>query len=152
MCIIVDASCLHHIANFTECGRPIMRWLLNPQKLAGLIVGGKLYDELRRSSFERTRKEEFYRTLKVLSEAGRLHNFRGGEVDQKTEEIRSGGIRSNDPHVIALAIISKCNVVFTEDKDLARDLKDRAVVTHKVSIYKNQNHTRLLTTCRCTSS
>ena len=152
MCIIVDTSCLHHVANSTECGRPIVKWLLNPNKLSGLIVGGKLHDELRRSSFERRRKEAFFQTLRVLREAGRLHIFTGSEVQQKTEELEKGKIRSDDPHVVALAIISKCNLVFTEDKDLEMDLKTRSLVGHKVSIYKNNSHTRLLTTCRCTSS
>jgi rRNA-processing protein FCF1 len=149
MCIIVDASCLHHVSNETECGQPVIRWLLNPKKAAGLIVGGQLYAELRRSSFEREKKERFFGFLTELSRAGRLHKFIGPEIYEKTEEVKRTGIRSNDPHIIALAMISKCNVVFAQDTELEKDLKNRPLVGHKVSIYKNETHARLLTTCRC---
>jgi hypothetical protein len=152
MCIIVDASCLHHVSNETECGQPVIRWLLNPKKAAGLIVGGQLYVELRRSSFERKKKERFFRLLTELTRAGRLHKFMGPEIDEKTKEVKDKGIRSNDPHVIALAMISKCNVVFVQDIELEKDPKNRPLVGHRVSIYKHETHARLLTACRCPHS
>ena len=152
MCIIVDTNCLHHVSNETESGQPVIRWLLNPKKAAGLIVGGQLYVELQRSSFERRKKERFFGLLTELSRAGRLHKFIGPEIDEKTEEVKRKRIRSNDPHVIALAMISKCNVVFSQDTELEKDLKNRPLIGHRVSIYKNETHASLLTTCRCRNS
>jgi hypothetical protein len=151
MCIIVDASCLHHVANGTECGVPVIRWLLDPRKAAGLIVGGQLYAELRRSSFERKKKEQLAALLTELSRAGRLHKIGDASVDKKTVEVKEKDIRSNDPHVIALTIMTKCNVVFVQDTKLEHDLKNRRLIGHKVGIYKNPTHARLLRACRCPS-
>jgi hypothetical protein len=146
MCIIIDANCFHHLLNATECGKPVLKWLLTAKK-AGLIVGGKLHDELRHAGIE---GKKFIETLTKLSQAGRFHRFSGPEVQSKTAEGKGTVIYSNDPHVIALTMISGCNVVFSEDAKLGKDLRNRSLVGHRVSIYKNETHAPLLTTCRCT--
>lgn len=108
MCIILDANCLHDLVNRSEAGLPVLEWLLNPRKQAGLIVGGKLYDELRRAGFGR----RFIETLTVLSQAGRLHRFTGPQIERVTDELERGGeCKSNDAHVVALALVSECNLV-----------------------------------------
>lgn len=146
MCIIVDANCLHHLLNSTECGTPVLKWLLNARR-AGLIIGGKLHDELRRAGLE---GKKFIGTLTELSRAGRLYKFPDPEVQKRTAEVEEAVIHSDDPHVIALTIMSRCNVVFSEDTNLGRDLQNRSLVGHRVSIYKNETHAPLLTGCRCT--
>jgi hypothetical protein len=124
---------------------------LNPRRAGGLIVGGKLYAELRRSSFERKKKEEFAAFLVELSRAGRLHKFLGENIEKKTREVEENGIRSNDPHIIALTKVTRCKVVFTEESRLESDLKNRMLIGHRVGIYKHQDHSHLLTECHCST-
>jgi hypothetical protein len=150
MCVIVDADCLHHLIRGTEIGRPVLRWLVGRSRKAGLIVGGKLYEELRRSGFDNPKNASFRETLRVLSEAGRLHRFIGPEVEKKAKELEVSNLcKSNDQHVVALTIISRCTVVFSHDASLAKDLKNRAIIGHRVSVYKTEAHRALLRTCHC---
>lgn len=148
MCIIVDANSVHHIINNTADGAPILRWLFDRKKRTGLIIGGRLSSELRRAGFGDVRNAEFLKTLKILSDAGRIHRFEDGLVEKTAEQIKDK-CQSNDPHVVALAIVARCGAVFTNDGDLMKDLKDRRIVGHRISIYKNTAHCHLLRECKC---
>ena len=130
--------------------RQVLSWLLDSSRKTGLIVGGKLYDELRRSGFDSRENRMFHRTLKILSDAGRLHKFIGSDVRNKTAALKERNeCKSDDPHVVALAIVSGCSIVFSFDKNLAKDLKNRTLIGHRVSIYKRETHRSLLKTCHC---
>ena len=66
MCIITDADRLGDLNAITENAAPVIDWLL--RKNGALIIGGYLRAELERST-------KFYSTLRVLSQAGRLHHL-----------------------------------------------------------------------------
>ena len=50
------------------------------------------------------------------------------EVDREEVSVVGMGIISDDPHVLALARICGARLVYTEDRDLMRDLKDRKLL------------------------
>lgn len=70
--------------------------------------------------------------------AGRARRIRDAVVDKETESIRAGeNCRSNDFHVIALARVSGARLLFTNDRTLEQDFKDRSLVPDpRGKIYK----------------
>ncbi len=144
MCIIVDSNAAHQIKNATSDGKPVRDWLLDPRSQAGLVVGGKLTGELVRAGLERTMVE--------LRRAARLCVVRDQDVTKAEQQIVSaGGCRSNDLHVVALARAAACQLIFTSDKLLHSDLKNRILMPQRVSIYQRAipSHKSLLTACTC---
>ena len=142
MCIIVDANSAHDLSNRTADGEPVLRWLLNPKQRAGLILGGKLAAELDKAGFRTT--------LAVLSRAGRLHRIADDILRRREEELAAqGSCVSNDPHVVALALITGCTLVFTKDRQLHTDLKRHSRRGQRIAIYQRASHARLLAPCDC---
>lgn len=140
MCIIVDANSVHELKRPTEDGKPVIKWLLSAR--GGLIVGGKLKRELARSGFGPT--------MVVLDQAGQLKKLDDAGVDNMAQKITTDGkCCSNDHHIIAAAIISGCRLLFSKDKNLHADVKNRAILDPPASIYTSKEHRHLLTECRC---
>ncbi len=51
------------------------------------------------------------------------------KVDERAERIEQDGQhRSNDPHVLALAQLSRARLLFTNDKELEQDFGDKALI------------------------
>jgi rRNA-processing protein FCF1 len=140
MCIIIDANCVHHVVRLTDDGKPVVRWLLKGK--GGLVVGGKIKRELSRAGFGPT--------MIVLSRAGRLKQLDDDAVDGLEKKIKEQGrCKSNDPHVLAVAVMSGCRLVFSNDQDLHTDAKNRTILDPPASIYQSEDHEHLLTECKC---
>lgn len=140
MCIIVDADSAHHLSNLTEHGKPVMRWLLKGR--GGLIVGGDVKRELAKGGLRET--------MVVLNQAGRLKQLDDKKVDDLAKDIKqSGKCRSNDQHVIAVAMISGCRLVYSSDQALHEDVKNGEILSPPASVYKSKDHVHLLTECKC---
>jgi predicted nucleic acid-binding protein len=140
MCIIVDANVARHLSAPTDDGEPILKWLLRGK--GGLVVGGHLKKELARSGLRAI--------LVVLNQAGRLHTLDDDRVMAASKQISDKGICcSNDCHVIAVAIVSGCRLIFTKDQDLHKDAKNTNILRPAASIYQTKEHRHLLTECRC---
>jgi len=106
-----------------------------------MVIGGHLKRELARS-------KQMLGTMAQLERAGRLHTFEGSDIDQLTADL-ADKCHSDDPHVVALVLMSKCPLVFSRDKGLHRDLKNNELIGFGVSIYQNTTHDHLLTECKC---
>lgn len=142
MCIIIDANSAHEVVNLTEDGKPVLHWLLDPKQRAGLILGGKLSRELDKAGFRST--------LLNLSRVGRLHRVDDEILSQRVAELeKQRWCKSNDLHVVALSMITKCKLVFSKDKLLHVDLKNFSKYENRISIYQNSSHFRLLQPCEC---
>ena len=67
--------------------------------------------------------------------------------DQNTLE---GQIRSDDPHVLALARVSGVRLLYTGDVDLIADFKDKAFIDRpRGKIYSGAANANLLTRSAC---
>lgn len=123
MCAIVDASAVSEVfgGKRTDAGREFRDWLDNGR--GRLVVGGKVLKEL-------TQNGNFKRWfLEVRRSSGRVRQFRAATVREQEERLDLGLIRSNDPHVVALALVSGARLLYTNDKRLQRDFTDRQLIS-----------------------
>jgi hypothetical protein len=126
----------------SEHGKPVLRWLLTGG--GALIVGGELRKELSVSGKMRS-------TLVTLSRAGKLHSLDDEKVKSLTEKIKANkACCSDDPHILAAAAVSGCRLIFSKDKNLHKDAKNKDILLPTASIYQTKEHQHLLTRCDCT--
>ena len=122
MCAIVDANAGSEVFGdaFSPAGQRFFEWI-NKGK-GQLVADGKLLVELEKL----TKFKEWSQKARL---SGILRAENTVEVDVRTNEIRNSGMcRSDDPHVVALAQISGARLVFTNDKRLHRDLKNKNLI------------------------
>ena len=123
MCAIVDANVVSEVfgSNLPPAGEKFFDWL--NQGSGRLVVGGKLLEDLEQGS------AEFRRWGQEAQLAGRMRIANKSEVDARTEQIQSeGAIRSNDPHVIALAQVSGARLLYSNDGNLQKDLNNKRLI------------------------
>ena len=122
MCEILDANVIHQVfrSDRPPADAEFFKWL-NAGR-GSLVVGGKLLQELSKNG-------NFSQWLQQARLAGRVKSFNDAEVNDRTEKLKQEGLcRSNDEHVIALAQISKARLLYTNDKDLQQDFKDKKLI------------------------
>jgi hypothetical protein len=142
MCAIVDANVRDQVfGNATSpAGEYFRKWLTTGK--GKLVLGGRLRLELADNT-------NFDQWLHQAVQAGRVVNIRDIEVESATEDILKEQIcKSDDPHVIALAIISGTRLLFTNDIALESDFKgiirQGRVYTTKREISVTRAHRKLL--------
>ena len=121
MCAIVDANVASEVfgAGRPEAGAKFFDWI--NARTGRLFVGGQLLAEL-----DRTPAREWAR--EALN-SGRIRRVNESEVTTKTQELRGKGLhRSDDPHVLALAIVSGARLLYSNDGALQRDFKDKRLI------------------------
>lgn len=124
MCAIVDANVVHEVfgSERPPAGKGFFDWINTGN--GHLVVGGKLENELRGNT-------GFKGWAQTARRAGHLRMIQvdDGKVNAKTEELeRDGTCRSNDTHVIALAQIGRARLLYSNDKALQQDFRDRALI------------------------
>lgn len=152
MCIILDANCFGNFRDKSnEDMKPIHRWL---ERKNGKIA----YSNTER--FQSEWKNSGVNYLE-LSRAGRLKLFPEQEVLKKQEEL-VGQLESDDPHIIALAVVAKSRVLVVQrqtdeplkggrrrakgaDTALQRDFKKHV----RGRVYVTASHRHLLTSDLC---
>ncbi len=141
MCIIVDTSVASLVFGSPPYRDylPLIDWLSKQDKDGILIYGGELGREL--VQFERAS----YFFIQLIR-AGRAIKIQDKIVDNEERIVRNLGLcRSNDPHVIALARVSRTRTLCANDHNLWRDFRNRALVPlSNCRIYRNRKHTHLL--------
>jgi hypothetical protein len=88
-----------------------------------VVVGGKLTQELGRTKFGGF--------LTELSRRGGLRTYSKGAVEAELDVVSAMPIKSDDPHVLALARLSGARVAITNDNKLIADLKNQAICPGK---------------------
>lgn len=145
MCIIIDSdrlsAFLAHPLN--ENAAPIHNWLNGTGKLV-YSTGDAFSREL--SDNAKTR-------LKDLNQRGRAEYVPDDVVSDMAIKLRrndSVHIKSNDHHVLALAIVSGARLLYTGDNDLMADFKNKKIVDNpRGSIYSDRRHSDLLKRKAC---
>ena len=139
MCVILDANMFGEFKDQdNEDMQPVWNWL---EKKNGKIAysNTKKFDE----EWERGGLTDL---IKLLKQAEKLKEIPAPDVQQKENEL-TGKIASDDPHIIALAIVADVKVLVSSDRALHQDFKNRNLVGGKV--YQNKKHARLLTKDTC---
>lgn len=128
MSIIVDANRAGdfsppHAAHAPEITRRIA------QKRMYIVVGGKLLREL---------SETKIRSLVVeWLRSGCAIRIDDSQVDAEEERFRASDLISDDPHVVALANLSGCRLLYSNDEKLILDFKDTSILTPKGKVIKS---------------
>ena len=123
MCAIVDANVASEVfgTNLPPAGDRFFDWLNRGSGL--LVVGGKALEELELSS------AKFRRWGQDAQLAGKLRIINESAVDARTRQLLSEGVvTSNDHHVIALAQVSGARLLYTNDRRLQRDFKNKRLI------------------------
>ena len=125
MCAIIDNNVRHEVFGGaevqTEAGKYFLDWLDN--RHGRLAVGGKLLEEL--SDYT-----GFRNWLRRALAVGRARRVSDAEVNAATATLQSRNVcKSNDAHVLALAIVSGARLLFTNDQDLQSDFGNRRIIS-----------------------
>ena len=120
MCAIVDANRADDVfgPNRSEAGKAFFNWLRDGR--GKLVIGGKVRRELSQTSAREW--------LQQLLLAGRAIDVDDGHVDALAKQV-DAQCHSDDPHVIALAQLSSARLLYSNDKDLHRDFRNRELIS-----------------------
>ena len=146
MCIIVDTNKLGaFLADPTdEDSRPIRKWL---DRGAGSIVystDGKFAQEIQGRIKTR---------LAVYARAGRAKLIPGSRFADDERNLKAhANLRSDDPHVLALARAAGVRLLYTADSNLILDFKDKRFIDRpRGKVYSGAHNAVLLTGSVCAS-
>jgi len=137
VCLIVDANAA---GQFLAKKGPVTNWLLGDKGDPRLVAAGRLMKEL-------VKLGDVRRLLATLNRAGRLRSADAVQLRQEERHLRSGRqCRSNDIHVLALAIVSGARTLATFDDALSDDFKDANLINRpRGRVYRNpESHAHLL--------
>ena len=133
MCIIVDANTFHKFKDpNNEDMEPVWTWL---EKRGGKIAYSdteKLEEEWDNGGMQKLGNR--------LRQTGKLKVVSPEDVQEKADELK-GKIKSDDEHIIALALIAGVKVLVSYregDRDLFDDFKDKNLVGG--SVYTRKAH------------
>ena len=122
MCIIIDNSVRDIVFGdkMTEAGQRLRDRIDNRRRK--LVLGGKLLRELSGAM-------SFRVWLVQAQLSQQIRPIEDHKVDRRTETIRNETLcRSNDEHVVALAVESGCRVLCTDDEALREDFTDTRII------------------------
>ena len=123
MCAIIDANVTFEVfgGKRTEAGVQFRSWLDGDR--GRLVVGGKNLKELKKNrNFERWFREERRR-------GNRVRQIRDEIIGKREQALgRNGRLRSNDKHVLALALVSGARLLYSNDRNLKVDFLNAEVI------------------------
>lgn len=130
MCVIIDKNVFGDVfekeSKNHDAFEPICRWI--SEGFGRIVYGGSKYkSELNQST-------KYLRLFKHYNDARRIIHISDEEVDETekriSKELEEEMIskhdfenKFNDPHIVSIAIVSKCRIVCTNDKGLSDFLK-----------------------------
>ena len=139
MCVILDVN---NIGKFNEPAdedmKPVWNWLDRQNGKIAYASTKKFEEEWERGGGIQLRRE--------LQRRNKLKEIPAQDVQEKADELE-GKIESDDPHIIALAIIANVKVLVSSDRTLHEDFKNRDLVGG--SVYQTKSHRHLLTRDTC---
>ena len=142
MCIIIDANKLGTFLAepVSPDAAPVHRWLDRGGTLV-YSTEGKFSAEI---------GEKAKRKLAVYVQDGTAKLVPWERLDDDLKAIRRLDIRSDDPHVLALARASGARLLYTADQALINDFTDHRIVNEpRGKVYKRAANAALLTRAAC---
>ena len=143
MCAIVDANVRDQVFGDAQspAGKHFLDWL-TPERGGRLIVGGRLLQEL-------SGLQKFQRWLRVSIKLSVAKIVPDDRVNSATTDLENRGVcKSNDAHVVALAMIGGARLLFTNDRflqgDFKQNIQDGKIYTTRLRDTVTSTHRRLL--------
>lgn len=127
MCVkaIVDASAFRHVCEPTprSAGDQLRRWIVNGDGVVVYSLDNTTYaDELKKYS-------EVSTLLADYSQRGLARQIDSSRIQTALDQIPERPVRrSNDPHILALAVASEATVLFSCDSKLRQDFANRQIL------------------------
>ena len=146
MCAILDANVAHEVfgSDRPEAGEKFFEWVNTGS--GRLAIGGRLRDELNHYS-------KFRIWAKRAASYGKLIAANDSAVDRLADELQAEhDLASNDPHILALAKVSRARLLYSNDGDLHDDFGSKSLIdnprgkiysTRKYSDYQESHRTLL---------
>ena len=135
MCIIVDANVANEFAARSIDAAPVLK----------KVVDGNLRmvcDHDLKKEWLRTRLGKLYRQLQL---AGKIVEYSHEQTKTGIAIVKRMQLKSDDPHVIALARVSGARILFSRDIRLHEDFKNLTLIPDiKGKVYQFCRHRRLL--------
>ncbi len=147
MCLIVDADVMDRVfltENDTNFGA-VRDALYGRTPVTQLVLGGQLTREYSRSP-------KVVKEVVELFRAGRARRVLDAPVNLKAGELKAQGeCKSNDFHILALAIVGKVRLLCTEDNALTSDFNNKRLVDNpRGKVYRKASHKGLIReSCHC---
>lgn len=143
MAMIVDANCAGNVLceNPTAAFAPVLKAIL--EKRARLVIGGlKLREEYMRIG-------PVWRFLIALDKAGLAIAFPDEMVNAVEDDLKiNKNLKSDDPHILALALVSGARLLCSHDKDLHKDFTSIQILPKpRGKVYQDEKHSKLLKAC-----
>jgi hypothetical protein len=143
MCLIIDANCATVTLSSNPSAEfaPVMHAIL--AKNAVMVLGGtKLRGEYQKLS-------TVWRFIVALDRAGKTKAYSDTAIDALQAVLeKSGMLKSDDPHILALAQVSGARLLCSKDQDLHHDFLSKNLIDNpRGSIYQNKSHAPLLRKC-----
>ena len=138
MCLIIDANVVHKVFSHPTADFAPVRDAI-AQGRARIVYGGKLTTEY-------LRMDAFRRILLRLDQQGRARQVPSAQVEAETTRVaRCGMCVSNDPHIIALALVAHVRLLCSEDDNLETDFTNTVLLRKpKGNVYKRAEHAHLI--------
>ena len=131
MCLILDAS---KFGDFIDPDNsdmaPVKEWI----KKSGKIVYSQT-TELEKELNKCPKMKEYF---EVQRKVNKLNSVNKEKVEKKEKSLKN--LSSDDPHIIALALVSGTRLLVSGDKNLHKDFKNIV----QGNVYQNKKHKRLL--------
>lgn len=140
MCAIVDASVLGEVfgKGQNEASSKFLEWVY--AKKSRLVVGGYQREELCKS-----KKVEEWISGGLQAGNIQIRDYEELEVEAKNL-IERRILKSNDSHVIALAILSHARLLYSNDKALHDDFKNHQLINNpRGKVYSTNRSTKFAT-------
>lgn len=135
MSIIIDANRVEDFKTPARCHAPeIIRRI--SEKRMRVVIGGRLLRELAKTHM-RDLIVEWLRSGCVV----RLNDK---DVDTEEAIFAKKGIKSDDPHVLAVAKLSSSRVLYTNDAPLMEDFKNTKLLSPKGKIISPKTKTQIV--------
>ena len=124
MCVvaIVDADVLPVLASREGAGDSLfLSWIKRRHGLLAFPTTGQYFTELRRN-------RAVMELIRRYDQGGQLKKISKSEVSEAGEQVYGKRRRSNDSHVLALALASGATVLCSNDGRLRADFKDKSIL------------------------
>lgn len=139
MCIIIDANKIGELLDVdNEDMEPVRVWLSKFGKIVYSVSG--------KSKEEREQYQSFPHKFREYSRANKLIRVSPSDVEKEIKNLPK--LKSDDPHIVALAKLKNVKVLVSGDKKLHKDFKKIA----GGGVYQKKEHEHLLTPDLCKSS
>ncbi len=145
MCIVLDINCLSPVFNkedeYHDDFKPVLNWIIKGK--GKLVYGGKKYKE------ELRKAKKYLKILILLKKRNKIVEIDDKKADKEhkklLEKIEEPDF--DDPHLIAIIIVSGCKLICSVDKRAYKFIKEKSLYPAHFEtprIYRGKSNKNLL--------